>query len=131
MIKVQALDCEFAIPGDYIVQARSEGTEFYRSSNAGYGRISLRSLTDAAAEPEPAAKPVESAAAGHLKIIRYVVPARDSRLPDFNYTVVRGLSDQMSGDICCDEVVNDSVKLKVIRDGDTMEMTAPVPPNNN
>ena len=37
----------------------------------------------------------------------------------------------VSGNICCDEVVNNLVKLKVIRDGDRMEVTAPVPPNNS
>jgi hypothetical protein len=228
-IQVQALNCEFTIPGDYVVQAQSEGTEFYRRSRAGYGRISLRSLTDG--EAEPAAKQLEAEASGHLKIIRYAVPSGDERIPDFSYTVVRGLSDQLvfaseaaklvphvvqgciatvaapfleaakrrdegcklvarerfesffsqirpqpvfangrnvgwrvyerhnqnalpslglrqqdlvthfcgasiaeitgvSGSICCDDMVKDSVKLKVIRDGRTMDMTVPVTPNN-
>lgn len=231
-IQVQALDCEFTIPGDYVVQAQSEGTEFYSRSSAGYGRISLRSLTDAAAQAEPAAKQVESEVSGHLKIIRYVVPSGDQRMADFSYTVVRGLSDQLmftseaaklvphvvqgcvatvdahfieaakrraegcklvprerfesffskirpqpvfangrnigwrvyerhnqsalpslrlrqqdlvthfcgasipeitgvSGNICCDDVVKDSVKLKVIRDGGMIEVIAPVLPNNS
>ena len=73
--QVQALDCEFTIPGDYVVQAQSEGTEFYNRSDAGYGRISLRSLTDG--EAEPAAKQLEAEASGHLKIIRWPHDGRD------------------------------------------------------
>ena len=75
-IQVQALDCEFTIPGDYVVQAQSEGTEFYSRSDTGYGRISLRSLTDR--EAEPAAKQLGAEASGHLKIIRYACPLETS-----------------------------------------------------
>jgi hypothetical protein len=56
-IQVQALDCEFTISGDYVVQARSEGTEFHSRSDAGYGRTSLRSLSDGEADGAGAPRP--------------------------------------------------------------------------
>jgi hypothetical protein len=228
-IQVQALDCEFTVPGDYIVQASSDGTEFYRPFRAGYGRISLQSVSDVSAHAESAAKVVETKTAGHLTVTRYTSASGDPRTPDINYTVIRGLSDQLmltadavklapriveacaatvkpqfieaakrriggckriprerfesffsethpqpvflgggmrgwrvyeqqgrsvlpsrglrqgdlvthfcgatieeiqsvSGSLCCDDAISDTVKLKLIRNGDATEVVAPIPP---
>jgi hypothetical protein len=93
-IRVEALNCQFKIPNDYIVQIGDGSTEFYTPTPHQYGRISLRSLSDENAKPEATAKQMEQKTSGHLKVIRYVVPPVGGR-KEFSYVVVKGLTEQL------------------------------------
>jgi hypothetical protein len=93
-IRVEALNCEFTLPVEYIVQAGDKATEFYTRNPHEYGRISMLPILDETNSLEATAKQVEIKTIGHLKVIRYVAPDVGG-LGEFKFTVVNGLTEQL------------------------------------